>query len=90
MLYSSNHKTQLYTATKSRNNSKLIMAANTLKIVPKPRVFSETGSAFDTTNIEKQVKVCFSFFLFGGHFHSIPIWHASYYLILIVITFFFF
>ena len=33
------------------------MAANTLKIVPKPRVFSETGSAFDTTNIEKQVKV---------------------------------
>ena len=33
-----------------------------MKVVPKPRVFAETGSAFDTTNIEKQVKV-----RAGGH-----------------------
>lgn len=36
--------------------------SSTLKVAPKPRVFAETGSAFDTTNIERQVKV-----RAGGH-----------------------
>jgi hypothetical protein len=31
--------------------------SSTLKIAPKQKVFAETGSAFDTTNIERQVKV---------------------------------
>ena len=33
--------------------------SSTLKVVPKQKVFAETGSAFDTTNIEKQIKVAF-------------------------------